>query len=141
MPAGHAWTTDYGCSDKEEEFEWLIKWVLCPLNLFFWSCTTRLAQHTDLMEIWVVTQNHVGILGVQTLVKVFGSCIVAVMAVGKWPPPVWKYGSSTRGVTTETCAFSWQTKNLFPVFVIAGTHHYTMWGGHGTEWMVCSTHP
>lgn len=23
---GHAWTTDYGCSDKEEEFEWLIKY-------------------------------------------------------------------------------------------------------------------
>ncbi|TVU10909.1 hypothetical protein EJB05_44464, partial [Eragrostis curvula] len=22
---GHAWTTDYGCSDKEEEFHWLIK--------------------------------------------------------------------------------------------------------------------
>jgi hypothetical protein len=69
---------------------------LCPLNLFFWSCTTRLAQHMDLLEIWVVTQNHVGILGVQTLVKVFGSCIVAVMAVWKWPPPVWKCGSSTR---------------------------------------------
>jgi prolyl oligopeptidase len=26
IPAGHAWTTDYGCSDKEEEFEWLIKY-------------------------------------------------------------------------------------------------------------------
>ncbi|XP_072890746.1 prolyl endopeptidase-like [Hemitrygon akajei] len=23
---GHAWTTDYGCSDKKEEFEWLIKY-------------------------------------------------------------------------------------------------------------------
>ncbi|CAN1127519.1 Prolyl endopeptidase [Linum perenne] len=23
---GHAWTTDYGCSDKEEEFNWLIKY-------------------------------------------------------------------------------------------------------------------
>ncbi|KAJ1693682.1 hypothetical protein LUZ63_010380 [Rhynchospora breviuscula] len=23
---GHAWTTDYGCSDKEEEFQWLIKY-------------------------------------------------------------------------------------------------------------------
>ncbi|BAT82890.1 hypothetical protein VIGAN_03296200 [Vigna angularis var. angularis] len=23
---GHAWTTDYGCSDKEEEFHWLIKY-------------------------------------------------------------------------------------------------------------------
>ena len=23
---GHAWTTDYGCSDKEEEFGWLIKY-------------------------------------------------------------------------------------------------------------------
>ena len=22
---GHAWTTDYGCSDKKEEFDWLIK--------------------------------------------------------------------------------------------------------------------
>nr|GEV41807.1 prolyl endopeptidase-like isoform X2 [Tanacetum cinerariifolium] len=26
---GHAWTSDYGCSDKEEEFQWLIKlWYL-----------------------------------------------------------------------------------------------------------------
>ncbi|XP_062890055.1 prolyl endopeptidase-like [Mobula hypostoma] len=23
---GHAWTTDYGCADKKEEFEWLIKY-------------------------------------------------------------------------------------------------------------------
>ncbi|KAI3875824.1 hypothetical protein MKX03_023747 [Papaver bracteatum] len=23
---GHAWTSDYGCSDKEEEFQWLIKY-------------------------------------------------------------------------------------------------------------------
>jgi hypothetical protein len=52
----------------------------CAL-LFFFSdhVQQELAQHTDLLEIWVVTQNHVGILGVQTLVKVFGSCIVAIM--------------------------------------------------------------
>jgi prolyl oligopeptidase len=23
---GHAWTTDYGCADKKDEFEWLIKY-------------------------------------------------------------------------------------------------------------------
>eukprot|EP00252_Welwitschia_mirabilis_P006329 TRINITY_DN17184_c0_g2_i1.p1 TRINITY_DN17184_c0_g2~~TRINITY_DN17184_c0_g2_i1.p1 ORF type:complete len:147 (-),score=27.36 TRINITY_DN17184_c0_g2_i1:516-929(-) len=23
---GHAWTTDYGCSEREEEFHWLIKY-------------------------------------------------------------------------------------------------------------------
>merc|ERR1719233_1730122 len=23
---GHAWTTDFGCADKKEEFEWLIKY-------------------------------------------------------------------------------------------------------------------
>ncbi|CAM8975015.1 unnamed protein product [Rhodiola kirilowii] len=23
---GHAWTSDYGCSDKEEEFHWLYKY-------------------------------------------------------------------------------------------------------------------
>lgn len=23
---GHAWTSDYGCSDKEDEFHWLIKY-------------------------------------------------------------------------------------------------------------------
>ncbi|XP_041479677.1 prolyl endopeptidase-like isoform X1 [Lytechinus variegatus] len=32
---GHAWTTDYGCSDKKEEFDWLIKYsplhnIKCP---------------------------------------------------------------------------------------------------------------
>jgi len=25
MMHGHAWTTDYGCYDKENEFEWFIK--------------------------------------------------------------------------------------------------------------------
>ncbi|GAB2286106.1 hypothetical protein Dimus_020530, partial [Dionaea muscipula] len=25
---GHAWTSDYGCSEKVEEFHWLIKRVL-----------------------------------------------------------------------------------------------------------------
>jgi len=25
MTAGHAWIINYGCFDKEEEFEWLIK--------------------------------------------------------------------------------------------------------------------
>lgn len=24
---GHAWTSEFGCSDKEEEFHWLIKWA------------------------------------------------------------------------------------------------------------------
>lgn len=24
---GHAWTTDYGCSDDAEQFQWLIKYV------------------------------------------------------------------------------------------------------------------
>jgi prolyl oligopeptidase len=23
---GHAWTSDYGCADNEEEFKWLIKY-------------------------------------------------------------------------------------------------------------------
>jgi hypothetical protein len=36
---------------------------MCHLNFFSKSCTTRLVQHTDLLEIWVVIQNHVGVLG------------------------------------------------------------------------------
>lgn len=31
---GHAWTTEYGCSDKEEEFNWLIKYVKINHHVF-----------------------------------------------------------------------------------------------------------
>jgi len=40
---GHAWTTDYGCSDKEEEFQWLIKY----------GCSDFLLFPTSLYTIWV----------------------------------------------------------------------------------------
>ncbi|KAF2947961.1 hypothetical protein DAI22_01g006500 [Oryza sativa Japonica Group] len=29
---GHAWTTDYGCSDNEEEFHWLIKYGISVIS-------------------------------------------------------------------------------------------------------------
>jgi prolyl oligopeptidase len=29
---GHAWTTDYGCSDTKQHFEWLLKYV--SLNVY-----------------------------------------------------------------------------------------------------------
>lgn len=32
---GHAWTSEYGCSEKEEEFQWLIKWVLDAETWFY----------------------------------------------------------------------------------------------------------
>lgn len=43
--SGHAWITDYGCSEKEEEFQWLIKCVLAPLYSSsdgFWNCNDEL---------------------------------------------------------------------------------------------------
>ena len=45
--SGHAWITDYGCSDKEEEFQWLIKCVLAPLYSSldgFWNCNDELGS-------------------------------------------------------------------------------------------------
>ncbi|XP_027903404.1 prolyl endopeptidase-like [Vigna unguiculata] len=38
---GHAWTSDYGCSEKEEEFHWLIKYS--PLH----NVRRPWEQHTD----------------------------------------------------------------------------------------------
>ncbi|CAK9317626.1 unnamed protein product [Citrullus colocynthis] len=38
---GHAWTSDYGCSDNEEEFKWLIKYS--PLH----NVKRPWEQHTD----------------------------------------------------------------------------------------------
>ncbi|KAL2346202.1 hypothetical protein Fmac_000202 [Flemingia macrophylla] len=55
---GHAWTSDYGCSDKEEEFHWLIKysplhnvrrpWEQYPDKSFQYPSTMLLtADHDD----------------------------------------------------------------------------------------------
>jgi hypothetical protein len=38
---------------------------VCALLIFFFIMYNKISQHIDLLEIWVVTQNHVGILGVQ----------------------------------------------------------------------------
>ncbi|KAK7382913.1 hypothetical protein VNO78_28577 [Psophocarpus tetragonolobus] len=55
---GHAWTTDFGCSDKKEEFHWLIKysplhnvrrpWEQCPNQSIQYPSTMLLtADHDD----------------------------------------------------------------------------------------------
>lgn len=31
---GHAWTTDYGCSDSKQHFEWLLKYVFLNVYLY-----------------------------------------------------------------------------------------------------------
>jgi hypothetical protein len=73
----------------------------CAHLIFFLIMYNKISQLINLLEIWVVTQNHVGILGVQTLVKVFDSYIIAIMVVGKQPPPIWKCGSYTRVKTHQ----------------------------------------
>ncbi|KAK4753341.1 hypothetical protein SAY87_022139 [Trapa incisa] len=52
---GHAWTTDYGCSDKEEEFHWLIKYS--PLHNVRrpWEHSDKLTQYPSTM---LLTADH-----------------------------------------------------------------------------------
>ncbi|XP_066573522.1 prolyl endopeptidase [Amia ocellicauda] len=49
---GHAWTTDYGCSDKEEEFQWLIKYS--PLH----NLPSAPAQHLKYPAMLLLTADH-----------------------------------------------------------------------------------
>jgi hypothetical protein len=69
---------------------------VCALLIFLLIMYNKTHQHTNLLGIWVVIQKHVGILGVHTLVKVFNSYIIVIMAIGKQPPPIWKCGSSIK---------------------------------------------
>ncbi|KAF2310168.1 hypothetical protein GH714_007020 [Hevea brasiliensis] len=42
---GHAWTSDYGCSDKEEEFHWLIKLMKLLIGMASWQrCWVQLGR-------------------------------------------------------------------------------------------------
>lgn len=52
--AGHAWTSDYGCADNKEEFEWLIKWAQLVL---LWWCTPY-ESHRLYMKIITHTTNE-----------------------------------------------------------------------------------
>lgn len=31
---GHAWTTDYGCSDSKQHFEWLLRYAFVNICLY-----------------------------------------------------------------------------------------------------------
>jgi hypothetical protein len=62
---GHAWTTDYGCSDKEEEFQWLIKYgcsdfLLFPTSLYtIWVAALLLYRHwTDYWAVQKIIKPH-----------------------------------------------------------------------------------
>ncbi|PKI56316.1 hypothetical protein CRG98_023335 [Punica granatum] len=52
---GHAWTTDFGCSDNEEEFHWLIKYS--PLHNVRrpWEHSDKSTQYPSTM---LLTADH-----------------------------------------------------------------------------------
>ncbi|XP_021756518.1 prolyl endopeptidase-like [Chenopodium quinoa] len=53
---GHAWTSDYGCSDKEEEFHWLIKYSpLHNVRRPWEQSSDRTAQYPSTM---LLTADH-----------------------------------------------------------------------------------
>ncbi|XP_060199896.1 uncharacterized protein LOC132628170 isoform X1 [Lycium barbarum] len=54
---GHAWTSDFGCSDKEEEFQWLIKYS--PLHNVRrpWEQSANLA-YVQYPSIMLLTADH-----------------------------------------------------------------------------------
>ncbi|CAN4123051.1 unnamed protein product [Withania somnifera] len=54
---GHAWTSDFGCSDKEEEYQWLIKYS--PLHNVRrpWEMSANLA-YTQYPSVMLLTADH-----------------------------------------------------------------------------------
>ncbi|KAL0432315.1 UNVERIFIED_CONTAM: Prolyl endopeptidase [Sesamum latifolium] len=53
---GHAWTSDFGCSDKEEEFHWLIKYSpLHNVRRPWDKCSHMFVQHPSTM---LLTADH-----------------------------------------------------------------------------------
>ncbi|CAL5075669.1 unnamed protein product [Urochloa decumbens] len=53
---GHAWTTDYGCSDKEEEFQWLIKYS--PLHNVRRPWEQSSGDHSQYPATMLLTADH-----------------------------------------------------------------------------------
>ncbi|CAN6223181.1 unnamed protein product [Urochloa humidicola] len=53
---GHAWTTDYGCSDKEEEFQWLIKYS--PLHNVRGPWEQSSGNHSQYPATMLLTADH-----------------------------------------------------------------------------------
>ncbi|XP_066355594.1 uncharacterized protein [Miscanthus floridulus] len=53
---GHAWTTDYGCSDKEEEFQWLIKYS--PLHNVWRPWEQSSSNHCQYPATMLLTADH-----------------------------------------------------------------------------------
>ncbi|KAK7351788.1 hypothetical protein VNO77_11482 [Canavalia gladiata] len=53
---GHAWTSDYGCSDKAEEFHWLIKYS--PLHNVRRPCEQYLDQSIQYPSTMLLTADH-----------------------------------------------------------------------------------
>ncbi|KAL4650322.1 hypothetical protein ACB092_01G079300 [Castanea dentata] len=53
---GHAWTSDYGCSEKEEEFHWIIKYS--PLHNVKRPWEQHPDQQTQYPPIMLLTADH-----------------------------------------------------------------------------------
>ncbi|EEF52810.1 prolyl endopeptidase, putative [Ricinus communis] len=53
---GHAWTSDYGCSDKEEEFHWLIKYS--PLHNVRRPWEQPNSRHCEYPSTMLLTADH-----------------------------------------------------------------------------------
>lgn len=54
--AGHAWTSDYGCSDNEEEFHWLIKYensYCCYFHKTIPNLFHQIFWFTCFCSIWI----------------------------------------------------------------------------------------
>ncbi|XP_072987796.1 uncharacterized protein [Typha latifolia] len=53
---GHAWTTDYGCSDNEEQFNWLIKYS--PLHNVLRPWEKSAEHHCQYPSTMLLTADH-----------------------------------------------------------------------------------
>ena len=67
---GHAWTTDYGCADKPEEFQWLIKYINLSLSVSVLYANAHTHKHTH-THAHTHAHTHIDLLGYSETLTIY----------------------------------------------------------------------